>query len=46
MVLEECNTEKLTLIGVPLEKLPLNRDGLPFIVQKIYDYIVDYGIFV
>ncbi|XP_025408491.1 uncharacterized protein LOC112682182, partial [Sipha flava] len=45
MLLEECNSEKLILIGTPLENLPLNCDGLPFIVQKIYDYIVDYGIY-
>lgn len=46
MLLEECNTEKLILIGTPLEKLPLNCDGLPFIVLKIYDYIVNHGIFI
>jgi hypothetical protein len=46
MLLEECNSEKLILIGTPLENLPLNCDGLPFIVQKIYDYIVDYGMFI
>lgn len=43
VLLEEYNTEKLILIGTPLEKLPLNCDGLPIIVQKIYDYIIDYG---
>jgi len=46
MLLEEYSTEKLILIGVPLKKLPLNCDGLPLIVQKIHDYIVDYGIYV
>lgn len=45
MLLEECNTEKLTLIGMPLEQLPLNCDGLPLILQNIYDYIIDYGIY-
>lgn len=45
MLLEEYNTEKLILIGMPLKKLPLNCDGLPMIVQKIYDYIVDYGLY-
>lgn len=44
MLLEEY-TEKLILIGMPLEKLPLNCDGLPLIVQNIYDYIVNYGNF-
>lgn len=43
MLLEEYHTEKLILIGIPLEKLPLNCDGLPIIVQNIYDYIVNYG---
>lgn len=43
MLLEEYNEEKLILIGMPLEKLPLNCDGLPVIVQKVYDYIIDYG---
>lgn len=45
MLLEECNTEKFTLIGMPLEQLPLTCDGLPLILQKIYDYIIDYGIY-
>lgn len=46
MLSEEYDTEKLIFIGMPLNKLPLNCDGLPLIVQKIYDYIVDYGIYV
>lgn len=46
MLLEEYNTEKLIFIGMPLKKLPLNCNGLPIIVQKIYDYIIDYGIYV
>jgi len=46
MLFEDCNADKLNLIGIPLEKLPLNCDGLPFIVQNLYDYIVNYGIFV
>jgi len=43
MLLEEYNSEKLILIGMPLEKLPLNCDGLPLIVKNINDYIIDYG---
>ncbi|VVC29075.1 Rho GTPase-activating protein domain,Rho GTPase activation protein [Cinara cedri] len=45
MLLEEYNTDKLILIGMPLEKLPLNCDGLPVIIQKIYDYISDFGLY-
>lgn len=45
MILEEYNTDELILIGMPLEKLPLNCDGLPLIVKKIYDYIIDYGAY-
>lgn len=45
MLLEEYHTEKLILIGMPLEKLPLNRDGLPLIVQKMYNYLVNYGMY-
>lgn len=43
MLFEEYNTEKLILIGVPLEKLPLNCNGLPLIVQNIHDYLINYG---
>jgi len=45
MLLEEYNSEKLILIGMPLEKLPLNCDGLPLIIENINDYIIDYGIY-
>ncbi|XP_022167812.1 uncharacterized protein LOC111031968 isoform X2 [Myzus persicae] len=45
MLLEEYNSEKLILIGMPLEKLPLNRDGLPLIVENINDYIIDKGLY-
>ncbi|CAH1725801.1 unnamed protein product [Aphis gossypii] len=45
MLLEEYNSEKLILIGMPLEKLPLNCDGLPLIVENINDYIIDYGLY-
>lgn len=31
---------------MPLEKLPLNCDGLPLIVENINDYINDKGIYV
>ncbi|XP_015369043.1 PREDICTED: uncharacterized protein LOC107165363 isoform X2 [Diuraphis noxia] len=41
MLLEEYNSEKLILIGMPLEKLPLNCDGLPLIVENIKDYIIN-----
>ncbi|XP_060863413.1 uncharacterized protein LOC132939977 isoform X2 [Metopolophium dirhodum] len=45
MLLEEYNSEKLILIGMPLEKLPLNCDGLPLIVENINDYIIDKGLY-
>ncbi|XP_026822010.1 putative uncharacterized protein DDB_G0282133 isoform X2 [Rhopalosiphum maidis] len=45
MLLEEYNSEKLILIGMPLEKLPLNCDGLPLIVENINDYIIDNGLY-
>jgi len=45
MLLEEYNSEKLILIGMPLEKLPLNCHGLPLIVENINDYIIDKGIY-
>lgn len=45
MLLEEYNSENLILIGMPLEKLPLNCDGLPLIVENINDYIIDKGIY-
>ncbi|KAL5244145.1 hypothetical protein ACI65C_011555, partial [Semiaphis heraclei] len=45
LLLEEYNSEKLILIGMPLEKLPLNCDGLPLIVENINDYINDKGLY-
>lgn len=42
-LLEDYNIEKCILLGMPLENLPLNCDGLPLILQKIYDYIIEYG---
>ncbi|CAI6344929.1 unnamed protein product [Macrosiphum euphorbiae] len=45
MLLEEYNSENLILIGMPLEKLPLNCDGLPLIVENINDYIIDKGLY-
>lgn len=45
MLLEEYDSEKLILIGMPLEKLPLNSNGLPLIVENINDYIIDKGIY-
>jgi len=45
MLLEEYNSEKLILIGMPLEKLPLNCDGLPLIVENINNYIIDKGTY-
>lgn len=45
MLLEEYNSEKLKLIGMPLEKLPSNCDGLPLIVENINDFIINYGLY-
>lgn len=44
MLVDQYNIDTFKLIGLPLEKLPLNCDGSPLIIQTIHDYIINYGI--
>ncbi|XP_050432898.1 uncharacterized protein LOC126840923 isoform X2 [Adelges cooleyi] len=44
ILFEEKVVGKLTLIGTPLNNMPLNNNGIPVIVQKMCDFITNYGL--